>query len=41
MAEPLNVIVDLSHFNGNVDLTQAQAASTTRTAALHGGVQSC
>ena len=26
MAEPLNVIVDLSHHNGNVDLAQAQAA---------------
>jgi lysozyme len=26
MADPLNVIVDLSHFNGSVDLAQAKAA---------------
>jgi lysozyme len=26
MADPLNVVVDLSHHNGNVDLGQAQAA---------------
>jgi len=26
MADPLNIIVDLSHHNGNVDLNQAQAA---------------
>ena len=26
MGDPLNVIVDLSHHNGNVDLAQAQAA---------------
>jgi lysozyme len=30
MADPLNVIVDLSHHNGNVDLVQAQAAGTVR-----------
>jgi lysozyme len=37
MPDPLNVIVDLSHFNGNVDLAQAKAAGIMGV--IHKGTQ--
>ena len=37
MPDPLNVVVDLSHFNGNVDLVQAKASGIVGV--IHKGTQ--